>query len=384
MAYAQRNGVLLYKPLKLSPRLPPEPPYRKRKPPRFPSKRLLPNKNAHPIIQSQAWRGRLLDLQNRNKRPRLANPGLNKQDDRISKMSDAQLMNMSKIQPTGSQIAKQHVITTSKGFFEKNKPVNRPARMVPNRGRGNGQPRRAPFTPGRQQRFPYQQRFPGNGGRGYRPPQQNHQHPPRNNPPFQLHPPRGTPTMQPPFRGPGISSPRAFSVTPQHLLGQQPVQSAPPVFTNHAAPQQSGATQHPVTNTQPAIQQFTPPLPRPGQPMFMPGQPPPPPEPYPTPMPYTELNPQVLAQPTGALPPARTPYQPLPQPFVHPMAQPGLPGNIQNIPGGSAAMTIKGSVTSSSTVDAAQDYFNSLPKPRAVAKKKRKRKFTDEPEPIGE
>ena len=36
MAYAQRNGVLLYKPSKLSPRLPPEPPYRKKKPPRLP------------------------------------------------------------------------------------------------------------------------------------------------------------------------------------------------------------------------------------------------------------------------------------------------------------------------------------------------------------
>jgi len=358
MAYAQRNGKLLYKPIKLSPRLPPQPRNRQRKPPHKP-KVFPPNKNAHPIVQSQAWRGRLLDLQNRNKRPRLANPS-QKQDKQISNMSDAQLMNI------------------SKGFFEK-KPMNRPGQIPPNQVRRNVQPRRGGFNPRGQRRFPYQQSFRGRGGPGYTPLQPNIQWPPNNNPPFQLQPNQGPPLQQPPFRGRGIAAPRGFSnvpVPPQRGLGQPPIQSVPPVFGNHQVPPPG---QHPITNTQPAMQQFAPPLPNRGQPMFIPGQPPPPPEPCPTPMPYTKLPPQpILAQQPGVLPPG-SPYPTSAgqlQPFVHPFGRPRGPGTMQSIPGRSAAVTINGSVKSSSTVDAAQDYFNSLPKPAALTKKKRKRKLS--------
>jgi len=371
MAYSQRKGVLLYKPLKMSPRLPPQLPNRHRKPFRKP---MMPqNKNGHPIIQSQAWRGRLLDHQNRNKRPRLANTALKKQDWQMSKMSDAKLMNI------------------SKGFFEK-KPANR-GRQLPNQVRRNMQPRQAPFRG--QQRVPYNQRFSGRGGPGYQHTQQNNQRPPNNRPPLQLQSNRVPPVQQPIFQGSGPTAQPRFPnlpVPPQRGVGQPPIQSLPGVahqrmqsapvgFTNLRNPSQGGSGHHPISNTQPPMQQFAPSVPNPGQPMFMPGQPPPPPRPYPNPMPYTQIpTQQILAQPGGAIPPG-TPYPPLAsqlQPFVQAL-------RTTAIPGGSATATVKGIGKSSSAgaVDPAQDYFNSLPKPSATPKKTRKkRKFSSEPEPI--
>merc|ERR1719320_2036485 len=91
MAYAQRNGVLLEQPPSSKKRQQPW----KQQPPRK-----VPPKASGPIAESAAWRGRLLDLQKRNKRPRLAN-STQSTNEQTSKLSDAQLMNM------------------SKGFFEK-------------------------------------------------------------------------------------------------------------------------------------------------------------------------------------------------------------------------------------------------------------------------
>jgi len=359
MAYSQRNGVLLYKPLKMSPRLPPQLPRHRKtfRKPAFPQ-----NKNGHPNNQSQPWRGRQLDHQNRNKRQRIANTAPNKQDWQTSKSSDAKLMN------------------TPKGFFQK-KPVNGPRQLMPNQASGNVQRGQGPFKPMRQQ-LPYKQPFSGHG-------KPYNQRPPNNKPPHQLRSNLVSPVQQLPFQGSGQPAQPRFSgpVPPQQGVGQLPIQSrpgvaqqsiqsAPMVYTNLHTPPMGGSVQHPISNRHAPIQQFASPGPNPGQPTFVPGQPPPPPMPCPTPMPYGGIQPQqILGQPPGALPPG-TPY-PLAgqvQPFVQPLRTP-------TVPGASAAAKAKGMVKNSSTglADPAQDYFNSLPRPSGIPRKRRKRKFSSEP-----